>query len=99
MMEKFQVFILFMEEILHQLIGSLSRYFQGFMHSQVVCQISEPSTVRMFDEFLAKKDDKTHGIFGPLGCSIGATKKASKKLLLVPWHRREGQWEVKVVLD
>jgi len=32
-----------MEEILHQLIGGVSHYLQGFIHPR--CRISEPSTV------------------------------------------------------
>jgi len=81
MMEKFQVFILFMEEILHQLIGSLSRYFQGFMHSQVVCQISEPSTVRMFDEFLAKKTTKHIDFLGQWVAPVRSHKESEQKTL------------------
>ena len=34
-----------MEEILHQLIGSLSHYLTEIFTSQVVSRISEPSTV------------------------------------------------------
>ena len=37
--------ILLMEEILHQLVGRVSHYLQGFYTSQVVSRISEPSTV------------------------------------------------------
>ena len=38
--------VLLMEEILHQFIGSISHYLQGFYKSQVVGNgISEPSTV------------------------------------------------------
>ena len=40
--------ILLMEEILHQLIGSLSHYLQGFMHVRW-CRIS--STNSMFEIF------------------------------------------------
>ena len=36
--------ILLMEEILHQVVDSLSHYLQGYT-SQVVSRISEPSTV------------------------------------------------------
>ena len=37
--------ILFMEELLNQLIGGLSHYLQGFIHPSWLFGISEPSTV------------------------------------------------------
>ena len=37
-------FLLLVEEILHQVIGSLSNYLQSFIHPRW-CRISEPSTV------------------------------------------------------
>ena len=40
--------LLLMAEILHQLIGSLSHYLQGFIHRRW-CRISEPSTVLPYD--------------------------------------------------
>jgi len=39
-----QIITLLMEEILHQLIDSLSRYLQGFMH-QVVSRISSINSI------------------------------------------------------
>ena len=40
----FKGLIMLMEEVLHQLIGSLSHSFQGFIYTRW-CRISEPSTV------------------------------------------------------
>ena len=37
--------VLLMEEILHQLVGSLSHCSQGFIHPRWLFGISEPSTV------------------------------------------------------
>ena len=37
--------ILLVEEILHQLVGSLSHYLQGFIYGRWLFRISEPSTV------------------------------------------------------
>ena len=42
---RFLLVILLMEEILHQLIGSLSHYLQGSIHPRWLFGISEPSTV------------------------------------------------------
>ena len=39
------VVILFMDKILHQLIGGLSDYLQGFIHTRRLFGISKPSTV------------------------------------------------------
>ena len=44
-----------MEEILHQLIGSLSQYLRFYFTSQVVSRISEPSTVAPFFQRYKKK--------------------------------------------
>ena len=38
------ILIPLMEEILHQLVGSLSQYSHGFIHPRWLCRISEPST-------------------------------------------------------
>ena len=98
MMEKFQVFILFMEEILHQLIGSLSRYFQGFMHSQVVCQISEPSTVCLMN-FLQKRRQNTWN-FWATGLLHRSHKESEQKTLAGAMASKgETVVSVKVVLD
>ena len=37
--------ILLMADILHQVVGSLSHYLQGFIHPRLLFGISEPSTV------------------------------------------------------
>ena len=51
-----KVLVLLMEEILHQLIGSLSHYLQGFIHPRWLFGISEPSTVgkHMPEDFCPK---------------------------------------------
>ena len=50
--------LLLMAEILHQLIDSLSRYFQGFIHPRW-CRISAINSMSIFKGFLA----------GTLGCN------------------------------
>ena len=51
-----KVLVLLMEEILHQLIGSLSHYLPGFIHPRWLFGISEPSTVgkHMPEDFCPK---------------------------------------------
>ena len=52
-----------MEEILHQLIGSLSHYLQGFIHPRCFSrQISEPSTGPITDFLVFSKRISFHGV-------------------------------------
>ena len=55
---------LLMEEILHQLTGSLSHYLQLFFTSQVVRRISEPSTAEVGINLTRHADLQYQGIVG-----------------------------------
>ena len=57
----YSVVILLMEEILHQLIGSLSHYLQGFIHLRW-CRISEPSAVVLHSWLLWLAGETTEGM-------------------------------------
>ena len=52
-----------MEEILHQLVGSLSRYLQGFIHSRWcrICSINSMITyLKCFSVFLLEEFENPH---------------------------------------
>ena len=50
-----------MEESLHELVGSLSHYSQGFIHPRWLFGISEPSTVaRTSDQLTSLNTNEAH---------------------------------------
>ena len=68
--------ILLMDKILHQLIGSLSHYLQGFIHPRW-CRISSINSILMV--FSRKEEGFFHGVAARLNrCPLSPTTAKSK---------------------
>ena len=71
--------LLLMEEILHQLIGSLSHYLQGFIHPRW-CRIS---SIHSMSWFLILRLTSHCQVFRKMTCKISHIKEKKRHLALV----------------